>query len=887
MLLILPLASNSVMANSNDVELVITFGEPNSDGDWFIENESLSISIEILNNAQNTRSIEYNPSCPVEIEMFDNNGELFTNLREHRACQQQNRAIDIPSGQTRLLDNFVWDWKNSTNEIINGGLVTINFNFKNGEATNTKIIEFQHEPISISGLAIEVNTAKAPGERNHFYIGEPIFSHVSLRNIGESSLILDFDDECKLTIEETTDGLLSKPVMTNLGCGSGSSLGIGESLPLGWFEWNYTKYDENILFQEWDLNFGFTGISDLYTTSRISFSFNNDEPIFTTPIDVSVNIDNEGNNDVITGEDLIQINTNLENNLDSPIDLELNNSCLVYIHLISEKGSIVSDTRDLIDCEEQRTEIKLSPGDSYELNQHSWEMTDNLGCELNDGNYVLIVNIPQFNHYDSYNFIYDGYDNGNECRASLQDATMTELTIIEKTTNYPNTLNESVTFSLQLENQNELQVYWPQECKLEFAIQKIGSSEPHRIWLEECVGEGGIMSILSPGSKITYNPFTIEFANLNAGTWSFTAKTTGTPSFSAQWAHTWNPPPPVQEESNVEETNEVVENDENDDLLQITNWMAEGSWKYVTTESGGCWILSDLDGVEHAFTNSKVENWKPRTNYRGAYWAEQSFDSSPACISWESRITISEVMGEIYVEPVADNVDEENDLSEGAPVISIPSSGPAIVTLIASTSILALIAGSIINVEWIRLPATKYGLLLIGLVRKNNERGGEYQRGRIVAYIELHRGIHFRALLEALDMSNGQLAHHLSVLEADEIIWRRKDGRKVRYYPSSIDSHTPDDDLPVPVLTPDPNSLQGRILQILDIHENEILNLSQKELSDKLETSQQLVSYHLKSLENWGLVEKERVALRYRYRLTDRALILLNATELPTYGDDH
>ena len=73
MLLILPLASNSVMANSNDVELVITFGEPNSDGDWFIENESLSISIEILNNAQNTRSIEYNPSCPVEIEMFDNN----------------------------------------------------------------------------------------------------------------------------------------------------------------------------------------------------------------------------------------------------------------------------------------------------------------------------------------------------------------------------------------------------------------------------------------------------------------------------------------------------------------------------------------------------------------------------------------------------------------------------------------------------------------------------------------------------------------------------------------------------------------------------------------------------------------------------------------------
>jgi predicted transcriptional regulator len=135
-------------------------------------------------------------------------------------------------------------------------------------------------------------------------------------------------------------------------------------------------------------------------------------------------------------------------------------------------------------------------------------------------------------------------------------------------------------------------------------------------------------------------------------------------------------------------------------------------------------------------------------------------------------------------------------------------------------------------------------------------------------------------------MSNGQLTHHLSVLEGDKAIWRRKDGRKVRYYPASIDSSISNEDLPVPVLTPDPNSLQGRILQILDIHENEILNLSQKELSDKLETSQQLVSYHLKSLENWGLVEKERVALRYRYRLTGRALILLNSTELPSLRDE-
>ena len=119
-----------------------------------------------------------------------------------------------------------------------------------------------------------------------------------------------------------------------------------------------------------------------------------------------------------------------------------------------------------------------------------------------------------------------------------------------------------------------------------------------------------------------------------------------------------------------------------------------------------------------------------------------------------------------------------------------------------------------------------------------------------------------------------------------ERIWRQKDGRKVRFYPASVSPHTPLEELPVPVLTPDPNSLQGRILQMLDIHENDILNLSQKELSVKLETSQQLVSYHLKALEQWGLIEKEKVALRFRYRLTDRALLLLDSAEFPSLGEE-
>ena len=57
----------------------------------------------------------------------------------------------------------------------------------------------------------------------------------------------------------------------------------------------------------------------------------------------------------------------------------------------------------------------------------------------------------------------------------------------------------------------------------------------------------------------------------------------------------------------------------------------------------------------------------------------------------------------------------------------------------------------------------------------------------------------------------------ICVLEQEESIWRRKDGRLVRYYPLTNNSTAVEDDaLPVPILAPDPLSLQGKILVLLD-----------------------------------------------------------------------
>jgi len=145
-----------------------------------------------------------------------------------------------------------------------------------------------------------------------------------------------------------------------------------------------------------------------------------------------------------------------------------------------------------------------------------------------------------------------------------------------------------------------------------------------------------------------------------------------------------------------------------------------------------------------------------------------------------------------------------------------------------------------------------------------------------MGYLTANPGCHFRALMAALDMSNGQITHHLKVLNEEEVIWRRKDGRLMRFYPATINADTPADELPIPALSPDPNSLQGKILTLLDNDGQLGAYPTQKDLAERLERSQQLISHHLRTLQKYGLIEKSKSGLKNRYKLTKEAVFLLN-----------
>ena len=446
----------------------------------------------------------------------------------------------------------------------------------------------------------------------------------------------------------------------------------------------------------------------------------------------------------------------------------------------------------------------------------------------------------------------------------------------------PDTLAERISFDLSIHNTglDSFNLYWPTDCSLELQLGLVGQS-PIQIWAEDCNDLAGHEFAIEPQSGYTWPTIEVPFVDngveLAQGTWHLTIQTTSLPKFTTQIAHTYDGAHVAEmvdespSESLPEDSSEENQEEAFDEVI------ISGHWNYVTTSGQGCWLLTDSIGIEHSFIDHlQDDKWNPTPGLSGTYVTQFS-KTTGDCAAW-SGIVITQTLDETETTPevVAPVTPQSPPPSAVDQIITYAPTSAAVV---ATTSLSLMTLLYLGNTEWIRIPALQVGVGIIGMVRRTGEHDGEYQRGRIMGYLTANPGVHFRALLGALGMSNGQLTHHLKHLQGEERVWRRKDGRLVRFYPASIQATLNDDELPVPLLTPDPNSLQGKILRLLDATENDIVNLSQKELAVRLEASQQLVSHHLRTLEKFGLVEREKVGMRYRYQLTREAIFLVNSND--------
>lgn len=189
-------------------------------------------------------------------------------------------------------------------------------------------------------------------------------------------------------------------------------------------------------------------------------------------------------------------------------------------------------------------------------------------------------------------------------------------------------------------------------------------------------------------------------------------------------------------------------------------------------------------------------------------------------------------------------------------------------TRVVVLSLAAVMAVGIMSTMLTALVASEAGrmslmLAVIGPVLAISQRGetGTFTRGRIQGYIEAHPGIHFSALRDALSLANGVTAHHLHALEKEGRIMSWLDSHKRRFASSGIDPKTLSR-IEQPVV-----GMQQAILEVLDSAGK--LGMKSGELRLKMETSRQLMSYHMKQLDERGLVQAEGRGKARKWKLLE------------------
>ena len=305
-----------------------------------------------------------------------------------------------------------------------------------------------------------------------------------------------------------------------------------------------------------------------------------------------------------------------------------------------------------------------------------------------------------------------------------------------------------------------------------------------------------------------------------------------------------------------------------------------GSWTGLLTDEGTCYVM-DSDGETYLLSNARtLSSWQPSGQNQGVYVVVETVPS-PACSDYLApSVEVVEVRME---QPLVSEETASVEVNEEPTTLVVESNTVVTaVSVVVTASVLSMFVVVAATNEGLRLPATAAGLWFLGLIGKTHETtDGRYQRGRLMGYLTANPGCHFRALMSALDMSNGQITHHLRILEAEEHVWRKGDGRLVRFYPltNKLNPNTSEEDLPVPPLSPDPNSLQGKILNLLDQGGDLGQFPTQAELAKRLEKSQQLISHHLRTLQKYGLVERRKMGVKNRYKLTREAVFLLETSD--------
>jgi len=823
-------------AETSGVTLETSFNEP-AGQTWYSPDQPLVITTSFYNPGAAT-SFDNDPSCDIVLNVYDSSGlQVHDGITE---CRGLSRGIDLFAGEIKEMNTLSWDMKTDQDAWHPSGHYTVEAFHPSTGLNTSKEVRIQTPVILPSDLEYSVTMNQRTSDTS-----------------GPSAFIINLNNPTTESIDVSSVG----PCSMEIGIGDTRSIGMacfagvdlimpGEQLFIG-----------HVLVEPQ------FGVNITVSTPGDSFQYSTSLPARDSSLssaDAVLSIDWKGRTLMeYTGGEALALSIDMTSTSNVDQTLQFTSTCKAEMWVMNDFGEVVFDSRVENPCQDIDLEMELSTDDSLNFPLPQWGFFKSDGCLVAPGAFTVVIEIPQYGLSTSSEILYSDII-ANPCDLD-SDLTLTPSISTDG--------ESAISLDVTVENpQDEIFLRMVNPCTYKLTFFDQNQNVAHQLQTL-CDDYSGRKLLLNSGSQNA--PFTTisvamvqeEMPLLSDGTYTLEIALESSPRIVQTVQFDW---PMLDEQTSSEESDDT----------QIETFEITGTWSGILTEQGTCWVLNSEDEQYLLSHAREVGTWQPTSEVEGIYTVHLE-SSSPVCVNFNAP---SVGIVEVQMEQLPESAEEETstDVQMISPEADTPPTAVVtVVSVIATTSLLSLIFVVAISNESLRIPSTLAGLWFLGLLGKTHETtDGRYQRGRLMGYLTANPGCHFRALMAALDMSNGQITHHLRILENEENVWRKKDGRLVRFYPFTNKLHPNmiEEDLPVPPLSPDPNSLQGKILSLLD-EDGQLGGFpTQAELAKRLEKSQQLISHHLRTLQKYGLVERRKMGVKNRYKLTREAIFLLETS---------
>jgi predicted transcriptional regulator len=232
------------------------------------------------------------------------------------------------------------------------------------------------------------------------------------------------------------------------------------------------------------------------------------------------------------------------------------------------------------------------------------------------------------------------------------------------------------------------------------------------------------------------------------------------------------------------------------------------------------------------------------------YWSSNSIGYYILSVRVDPDNEIKEINENNNMQSATIEIIKEVIAPAPSPQITTPLIGGAIATTIV---VLAALLGTEVG---------KYSLFSLFAplyIKRKYAVLDQFTRGRIYEHIKLNPGTHYNSIRSSLDLGNGTISYHLSILEKEGYIRSESEGMYKRFYPVGKVNTFNQAHLPL-------SDLQQEIIEQIKLRPG----ITQKELSRITNKSHQVISYNIKVLTRFGIINEEKEGMRRKLYIEEK-----------------